>query len=127
MEIYTSYFGKIHKLPSDIIPISICGKAPDWYKGLQYKKIAPKKAFFMEWKENHDNDFYTKCYNEQVLSSLNPHTVIMDLKHLCGISIYDDVKICLFCYEEPNKFCHRHLFTDWLKSNGYECEELILD
>lgn len=31
--IYTSYFVKIKELErNNIIPISICGKAPDWYK-----------------------------------------------------------------------------------------------
>lgn len=33
--IYTSYFAKLKKLPNNIIPISICGKAPEFYKGLQ--------------------------------------------------------------------------------------------
>ena len=46
--IYTSYFAKLNKLPEYVIPISICGKAPDWYKGLQYKKLAPKWKFFKE-------------------------------------------------------------------------------
>ena len=41
--IYTSYFAKIKELErNNIIPISICAKVPDWYKGLQYKKLAPK-------------------------------------------------------------------------------------
>ena len=40
--IYTSYFTKLEQLPKSIISISICGKAPDWYKGLQYKKLVPK-------------------------------------------------------------------------------------
>lgn len=44
--IYTSYFAKLKELEKhNIIPISICGKAPDWYKGLQYKKLAPKYGF----------------------------------------------------------------------------------
>ena len=47
--IFTSYFAKLSKLPSDVVLISICGKAPDWYTGLQYKKLAPKYQFFMEW------------------------------------------------------------------------------
>ena len=68
--IYTSYFAQLKNLPDNIIPISICGKAPDWYHGLQYKKLAPKYDFFMKWKENHDNNYYIKCFNEQVLSKL---------------------------------------------------------
>ena len=40
-KIYTSYFANLKNLPDNVCPISICGKAPDWYKGLQYKKLAP--------------------------------------------------------------------------------------
>ena len=32
--IYTSYFAKLKYLPKDIVPISICGKCPEWYKGI---------------------------------------------------------------------------------------------
>ena len=80
--IYTSYFAKLKSLPDNIIPISICGKAPDWYKGLQYKKLAPKYDFFMKWKETHDNEYYIRCFNEQVLNKLNILNVIRDLNDL---------------------------------------------
>lgn len=61
--IYTSYFAQLKNLPSDIIFVSICGKTPDWYTELQYKKLAPKYDFFQKWKENHDNDYYIKRSN----------------------------------------------------------------
>ena len=35
--IYTSYFAKMKDLPDNIVPISIAGKSPDWYNGLEYK------------------------------------------------------------------------------------------
>lgn len=57
--IHTSYFAKLKELENhNIIPISICGKAPEWYKGLLYKKLAPKDGFFMEWKKNRNNGYY---------------------------------------------------------------------
>lgn len=118
--IYTSYFAKLKSLPEDIIPISICGKAPDWYTGLQYKKLAPKYDFFMEWKKNHDNDYYIKCFNEQVLDNLNAIEVIRDLFDLTN-SV--DKEFCLICYEKPSDFCHRHLVAEWLNNNGFECKE----
>lgn len=119
--IYTSYFAKLRKLPENIIPISICGKVPDWYKGLQYKKLAPKYDFFMEWKKNHDNDYYIKCFKEQVTDKLDADNVIDDIGFLAG---YDQTKnICLICYEKPTDFCHRHLVAKWLSENGYPCEE----
>lgn len=118
--IYTSYFAKLKSLPEHIVPISICGKAPDWYKGLQYKKLAPKYDFFMEWKKNHDNDYYIKCFNEQVLDELNARRVIEDLEHLTGHYVSD---IALICYEKSGDFCHRHLVADWLNENGFKCKE----
>lgn len=130
--IYTSYFAKLKSLPDNIIPISICGKAPDWYKGLQYKKLAPKYDFFMEWKKNHDNDYYIKCFNEQVLDRLNAKDVVKELDNLLlGMTTSIDYKanaikvpeITLICYEKPPNFCHRHLVAEWLRQNGFECEE----
>ena len=121
--IYTSYFAKLRSLPENIVPVSICGKAPDWYTGLQYKKLAPKYDFFMEWKQNHDNDYYIKCFQEQVLNKLNATDVILDLSRLCeGFNVGED-NIALICYEKPTAFCHRHLVADWLNRNGVRCEE----
>ena len=116
--IYTSYFAKLKFLPDNIIPISICGKAPDWYKGLQYKKLAPKYDFFIKWKDNHDNDYYTKCFNEQVLDKLDVEDTVSEL-----IDPHSGIDIALICYEKPEEFCHRHLVAEWLRKNGFKCEE----
>ena len=116
--IYTSYFANLKSLPPDIMPISICGKAPDWYKGLQYKKLAPQYSFFMKWKETHDNDYYIECFNERVLNKLSPHSVIIEL-----YAMSQGKDIALICYEKPNDFCHRHLVADWFNKHGIECKE----
>lgn len=130
--LYTSYFAKLKSLPEHIIPISICGKAPDWYKGLQYKKLAPKYDFFMEWKKNHNNDYYIKCFNEQVLDKLNVDDVVKELDSLlidvtATLNYKVDSmlvpRIALVCYEKPSDFCHRHLVADWLNKNGIPCKE----
>lgn len=123
--IYTSYFAKLKDLPDNIIPISICGKAPDWYKGLQYKKLAPKYDFFMKWKENHDNDYYIKCFNEQVLNRLDWFEVYDELYSLAETVAKDKshYEICLICYEKPDDFCHRHLVSNWFNKNLIGCKE----
>ena len=111
MLIYTSYFAKLNKIPKDLIPISICGKAPEWYDGVEYKKLAPKWKFFQEWKENQDNDFYIEHFNKEVLSNLNQASVYNELEQ-----IVKDANGCvLICYEKPEEFCHRHLVADWLE------------
>ena len=122
--IYTSYFGKLKKIQKyapNIVPITICGKSPDWYRGLEYKKLAPKYWFFAEWKKNHDNDFYVKNYNKEVLSILNPKQVMKEL-----YSMSDNENIVLLCYEKPGDFCHRHLVSKWLSDNGIPCDEICL-
>jgi hypothetical protein len=121
--IYTTYFAQLRNLPENIIPVSICGKVPNWYKGLQYKKLAPKYDFFMEWKKNHDNDYYIKCFNEQVLGALNATDVILDLSRMIYSFNVGESDICLVCYEKPDDFCHRHLVAQWLCANGFPCTE----
>lgn len=121
--IYTSYFAQLRNLPENIIPISICGKAPEWYDGLQYKKLAPKYDFFMEWKKNHDNDYYIKCFKEQVLDKLDATNVVLDLSRLVyGFNVGEN-DIALICYEKPSDFCHRHLVAQWLRDGGFDCRE----
>lgn len=122
--IYTSYFAKNKELEkNNITPISICAKAPDWYKRLQYKKLAPKYGFFMEWKKNHDNDYYIEHFQAEVLDQLNATEVILDFLRLdYGFNVGEN-DIALICYEKPSDFCHRHLVAEWLNQNGYKCEE----
>lgn len=117
--IYTSYFAQLRNLPKNIVPISICGKAPDWYKGIQYKVLAPKYQFFMEWKKNKDNDYYIKHFQEEVLDGLDVYDVVDRLYELS-----EGKDIALICYEKPTDFCHRHLVADWLNDTwDIICEE----
>lgn len=134
--IYTSYFAKLKSLPDNVMPISICAKAPIWYNGLQYKILAPKYDFFIKWKETHDNDFYIRCFNEQVLNGLDVYEVVDTLYNLlpekeklyidmtnCPPWENPNVSIALVCYEKPTDFCHRHLVSEWFNKNGIRCEE----
>lgn len=122
--IYTSYFAKLKYLPKDIIPISICAKAPNWYKGLQYKELAPTYDILMKYKRYGDKEDYIKSFYEQVLSKLNSNEVVFDLSRLADEDdTYYSYDICLICYEKSSDFCHRHLIAEWLIKDGYKCEE----
>lgn len=123
--IYTSYFAKLRSMPDNVIPISICAKVPVWYKGLQYKKLAPKYDFFMRWKENHDDEYYIKCFKEQVTDKLNAIQVLRELNELVADLEPKDgsCDVVLVCYEKPSDFCHRHLVAQWFNDNGFVCKE----
>ena len=116
--LYTTYFAWLRDLPAGIVPVAICGKAPDWFRGVQYKKLAPKYGFFSEWKQNRDNHFYVRCFDEQVLSHLRAGDVLNELRELTG-----GEEIALVCYEKPEDFCHRHLVANWMRENGIQIKE----
>lgn len=119
---YTSYFANIKKLPKDVVPISICGKAPEGYTGLQYKKLAPSWSIWSEWKyDHHNNEIYTARFNNEILANLDVNIVMRQLLELTGGKSF-----CLICYEKPQDFCHRHLVADWMKSVGINIEEYMV-
>ena len=131
--IYTSYFGKLRKLPKNVIPIAICATVPSWYTGARYTKLAPDYDMLIQWKCDHNDDDYVRCFNNVVLDKLNIINVTHELhmllpdeaKRQMQASVWDSTRwhIALICYETPNDFCHRHIVADWLKNNGYHCEE----
>ena len=118
---YTGYYAKIKEYKKEgLIPISIAGKAPDWYDGIEYKRLAPKWEFFNEWKNGShkgDNDYYIQQFQIHVLDKLNVEIVKSELMGLANGVLN---KIILLCYEKPTDFCHRHLVADWInKHEGY--------
>ena len=122
--VYTTYFARIKDLPDNVIPIAICsGHLPEGLQHLRwYKKLGPKWSFFKIWKQTHDNDYYTKHFNQEVLGVLNPDEVVKELnKFIRNYPI--DTSIALVCYEKPEDFCHRHLVADWLTKAGYPVKE----
>ena len=100
----TSYYSKSASSPN---AVSIAGRAPTWYKGREYKKLAPKYWFFKKYKEDGDEKFYTEQYQKEVLDKLDVQTVFNELGE----------DAILLCWESPEKFCHRHLVANWLNKN----------
>ena len=107
----TSYYSKSANNPN---AVSIAAKCPDFYKGREYKKLAPKYWFFKKYKDDGDEKFYTEHYYKEVLDKLDAQEVYNELGH-------DSI---LLCYETPDKFCHRHIVAEWLSYKlGIEVEE----
>lgn len=133
--LYTTYFAQLKYLPENIYPVSICGKAPSWYKGKQYRVLAPSYDIFVEWRETHDNDRYTERFESEVLDGLHPIIVLNELhtklpyrvrsRMACPFYESDVQHIALLCYERPQDFCHRHLVAQWFRDHGIECKEWI--
>lgn len=131
--LYTTYFANIKKLPPNTIPVSICGKAPQGWNGLEYRKLAPKWSFFSVWKETKDNNYYIEHFNKEVLEPLNIIRVTTELQVLLPYEVREQMQnavwnddkfhLALVCYEKPDDFCHRHLVAEWLSQHGFPCTE----
>jgi hypothetical protein len=98
----TSYFAKSGNHPNSV---SIAGKAPSWYTGRQYKKLAPPYHIFKKYKIDGDQVSYTEHFYKEVLNKLDPESVLRELGSHAVI----------LCYETPEKFCHRQLVAQWFQ------------
>ena len=112
----TSYYSKYKGENA----VSIAGKCPVWYKGKEYKKLAPKYWFFKEYKDPSsqfymDEDYYIQNYQKEVLDKLDAKKVYEELGE----------NAVLLCWEKSDKFCHRHLVAKWLeKELGIKVSEI---
>lgn len=132
--IYTSYFNNYHRLQianPNLVFISIAGKTDNSFNSnemLKYIKLAPKYNWWNDWHmifhENLDSyesqKWYIEKYYETVLNKLNPYEVQRELLEMSGRR-----NVVLMCYETPDKFCHRHIVSEWFRQNGIECGEHI--
>lgn len=108
----TSYYSKSG---NDENAVSIAARSPSFYKGKEYKKLAPMYWFLKKYKEEGDEEFYTRQYRSEILDKLDPKVVYEELGE----------DAILLCWEGPDKFCHRHLVAKWLSNNlDIEIEEL---
>jgi hypothetical protein len=103
IEIYTSYFANYKKEDA----VSIAFSTPNWFKGEEYKKLAPPKKLLYDYKSGLvDEKKYREIYSKEVLNELNPSEIAKELNN----------KVIL-CYEKPEDFCHRRLVAEWLENN----------
>lgn len=131
--IYTSYFGKLKKLPKNVFPVAISAIVPSWYTGARYSNLAPDYDMLMQWKIDHNNDNYAECFNNTVLEKLDVIKTLDELHMLlpdeariqmqCPVWNNLNWHIALVCYEKPSDFCHRHIVAEWLQRNDIDCEE----
>jgi len=103
----TSYFANLHNIA---VPLSISGRAPDWYVGPQCKLLAPKWTFFSAYKNGDIGPAeYTRLYHELVLKPLHVPDLYRRL-----VQDYTD-EVTLLCYEAPGDFCHRRIVAQWFE------------
>lgn len=120
--IYTSYFGKLRKIPEEIVRFNICLYPPGFAKNYRtIKLLCPSPSDFALYKDTRDEVRFSECYNAQLLDlqkTLPPKEVERQLYLFSS-----GLDIVLLCFEKPGDLCHRHLLRKWLNDGGVECKE----
>ncbi len=101
-QLFTSYYAKKGTDPK---AVSISAKAPHYFHGRWYLKLAPTWEMINGIRNGGWSEYdYTAAYLEK-LEDLDPFQVVDDL---------EDGSIML-CYEVPSDFCHRHIAAEWIQ------------
>ena len=110
--LYTSCFRKWKKVPN---PVSIALTSPKYYTGKSYSALAPTRYILSRFKRNLiDEKQYAKEYFDMLcFRELTQEKVIEDLPNI----------FTLLCWETEEKFCHRHLVSEWLRTCGFKIRE----
>lgn len=112
MKIFTSYYKKLADDPRDLVPVRVSTSAPSWFPW--YCEALPQlypgwelvngiKSGVITEKE------YVEKYKEK-LTYISKEEILSTLKKISEDNFNKDV--VLLCYENTEKFCHRHLIAE---------------
>lgn len=111
--IYTSYWGNLKKLievfgKDKIISVS---RYCDFWNGKRCSKLFPSEGLLNGYKKGVINEEEYKIVFRDYLDNLNAE------------NCYKVFNGCVFVCYEKSGFCHRHIISEWLRDNGFDCKE----
>jgi hypothetical protein len=119
MNIFTSYFAVVEKLPLSIYPVSIALFPPKGWKFDEFRPLAPTPEILNAYRKDHDEAKYRESYIKMLMQR--------QIRSSCFVNNWLKSRyigdVALICYERPGAFCHRHIVAEWLTLNGFACEE----
>ena len=140
--IYTSYFAKLKKMPSNFHPVGITLYPPKWYDGPNYRGLAPTKDTLFAYKKSDSVDEstvekeYTESFLKETIGSKNPEREIEKAVSLLSPEVQDKIRedgipiwespsehLVLMCFEKTGDFCHRNIVAKWMREHGIPVRE----
>lgn len=121
-EVYTSYVGRIPALLKngfrrEEMTLIVRKRMPYIDKRIRNcAALAPFASLLEGYKKGLIDEFsYRILYRDWLDLHIDAAGTIETIRKL-GLKVF-------LCYETPNKFCHRHVFAEWLSAHGMICEE----
>ena len=112
MNIHTSYFGNLQKIPGSILPVSIARFPPKWFKGSVLKSLAPPEKLLWKAKQGKISEGeYTRAYIHEIEKIFSPESLYKEL-----LTTFTWENIALLCFEKKGEFCHRRVLAEWLSA-----------
>lgn len=122
-KLYTTYLSKMKDLPEGIVKAIIMRMPPmsiqDIPGTVHVPQLSPKLDVLKAYKANNDFNAFTEKFNEQMYS--DPETVEY-LNML--MEALEQNEVAIICCEKDANVCHRRLIAEYLKSLGYQYEEI---
>ena len=104
-KIYTSNFNKHGNHPD---AVGIAGKSPDFFKGKEYKKLAPTWEIYSQYKQTGDIDQYILDYCKYIATkNFNDVDILNGKILLCYEGYNHNLSLEKNIYNNKT-FCHRH-------------------
>lgn len=117
--IWTSYYNKIKEFDKTrFYLVQISTSAPDFAKSLldsAFKQFFPGFDLVNRIKSGEISEVE---YTEEYLSKLSEELVVQLESVETLLSEHANKELVLFCWESPDKFCHRHLLSDYFNKNS---------
>jgi hypothetical protein len=106
----TSYFDLLKKgLLKTEETLSISRNPPDWYEGHCVRGLSPSVGLLKAKNDKWISDTeFTKQYIKEIEERIEGQ--YDRLARLLNGKV-------LLCFEKPDKFCHRHVLAEWLRTN----------
>ena len=123
-KIYTTYFANKSILNDRYQVVNIATSAPVWFSGhyIHFVECKPHSHTVGIWYRSMKDDYakrdYIYEYYKTTLSKLSPEewekTLFSLIKEIHQNVGYDKIAV-LSCYEKPQTFCHRLVFSIFIK------------
>lgn len=126
-KLFTSYFGNLKNIPEDYLKVAITRFPPKWWKGPVLNDLSPSIDLLNRSKSGDiSEEYYIKQYVDELnrLRIKEGYPSMKDMmKDLSEITDTHPAVVFL-CFEKKGDFCHRHILSELLTTNGFKCTEL---